>query len=622
MKHDKTVFFLVLAMLPSMALAQLSDSITLENLVVTGTRHETDVRHLPMTVTTLTHDKLVEQHRTSILPTLNEQVPGLFTTSRSLLGYGVSTGAAGAFTIRGVGGSSPNAGMLVLIDGMPQYAGLFGHAISDALQTMIADRVEVIRGPSSSLYGSNAMGGVVNIVTRQMKHEGMKMEAHLSAGSYGTMQAEVSHRLRKGKFNSIIGGNYGRTDGHRSRNSFEQYAGFLKLGYELNTHWKVMGDLSLTFFDAENPGEVSNPLIDNVQQVTRGMTSVNITNRYAHTSGSIRAYYNWGHHEVNDGYYLGDTPQTSLYMHNDWMAGLSLYESFSCFMGNRTTVGADWKHFGGEAWNEDCITRAKKQITNQTEDELAAYVDIQQKLTDWLSFNAGLRIDHHTKVGTEWIPQGGLAFSLPNDIELKAMISKGFRNPTIKEMYMFPPQNPDLKPERTLNYELGYKQALLNNNLHIGANLFYITGENLIILLRENGKPLNTNMDKIKNYGLELSADYRLSSHWKANANYSFLHMEHPVIAAPEHKAYVGVHCHYGNFSSTTGLQYISGLHTVVGDNGKKENFLLWNLTANYRIQPITLFIKGENLLAQRYEVNAGFPMPKATFMGGISFEW
>ncbi len=624
MKLYNSIFCLLAAIaLSQVAEAQLKDSVLLDNLVVTGTRHETDVRHLPMTVTTLSHDKLTEQHRISILPTLNEQVPGLFTTSRGVLGYGVSNGAAGAFTIRGIGGSSPNAGVLVLIDGMPQYAGLYGHSIADAYQTMLAERVEVLRGPASLLYGSNAMGGVVNIVTRQMREDGAKTHVRLSAGSYGTMQGELTQRVRKGKFSSIIGLNFGRTDGHRVDNTFEQYAGFLKLGYDLNEHWQVMGDVNITHFDAENPGEVSAPLIDNDQQVTRGAASVSLTNRCGNTSGAIRAYYNWGHHEVNDGYSVGETPLTSLYMHDDLMMGGSLYESFSLFSGNRTTVGADWTHFGGRAWNEDRLSHAESLIADKTEDEFAAYVDVQQQLTDWCSVNAGLRIDNHSQVGTELVPQGGLAFNLPNEVELKAMVSKGFRNPTIKEMYMFPPQNPDLKSERTLNYELAYKQTMLDGDLHVGGNLFYIMGENLIMLLRENGRPLNKNIDKVENCGLELSADYRLSSHWKMNANYSFLHMEHPVIAAPEHKAYVGVHTHYGPLSFNTGFQYIAGLHTTAGDGGEEEDFLLWNLTANYRLSSsVTFFAKGENLLGQCYEINYGFPMPGATFMGGVSVEW
>lgn len=86
-------------------------------------------------------------------------MPGLFTTSRGVMGYGVSNGAAGGISLRGLSGG--NARLMVLIDGHPQYAGIFGHPIADAYQTLLADQVEVLHGPASVLYGSNAMGGVL-----------------------------------------------------------------------------------------------------------------------------------------------------------------------------------------------------------------------------------------------------------------------------------------------------------------------------------------------------------------------------------------------------------------------------------------------------------------------------
>lgn len=152
---------------------QIAKSLTIDEVVVTGTRNETDIRHLPMTISVVDRKLLEQSYQPSLLPTLTEQVPGLFTTSRGLMGYGVSTGAAGGMNLRGIGGS-PTAGLLVLIDGHPQYMGLMGHPIADAYQTMMTDRVEVLRGPASVLYGSNAMGGVINIVTRRMQEDGVK----------------------------------------------------------------------------------------------------------------------------------------------------------------------------------------------------------------------------------------------------------------------------------------------------------------------------------------------------------------------------------------------------------------------------------------------------------------
>ena len=128
------------------AMAQsFTDSLTLQDVVVTGTRNATDVRHLPMTVTVIGREKLTEQYQTNVLPTVMQQVPGLFVTSRSMMGYGVSTGGSGGINLRGISGGAGQ--LLVLIDGHPQYQGIYGHPISDSYQTLMAERVEVLRGP-------------------------------------------------------------------------------------------------------------------------------------------------------------------------------------------------------------------------------------------------------------------------------------------------------------------------------------------------------------------------------------------------------------------------------------------------------------------------------------------
>ena len=164
---------------------------------------------------------------------------------------------------------------------------------------------------------------------------------------------------------------------------------------------------------------------------------------------------------------------------------------------------------------------------------------------------------------------------------------------------------------------------MLDGALTYGANLYYINGDNLIMTIREDGRPHNVNSGKIENWGLETNAAYRINPHWNVNANYSWVHMEHPVISAPEHKLYAGADFTQGRWNVSTGIQYIKGLYTSVITNGQgteqTEDFVLWNLRASYRLcKYATLYVKGENLLAQRYEIMAGYPMPKATFMGGV----
>lgn len=592
----------------------------IDEVVVTGTRNETDIRHLPMTISVVGRQQIEKRYEQSLLPLLTEQVPGLFTTSRGIMGYGVSGGAAGGMSLRGIGGS-PTAGLLVLIDGHPQYMGLMGHPIADAYQSMMAEKVEVLRGPASVLYGSNAMGGVINIVTRKQQEDGVRTHAQVGYGSYNTLQTELSNSVRKGRFTSIVTGSYNRTDGHRPDIEFEQYGGYAKLGYDFSTIWKVWGDVNVTHFNASNPGSVQSPLIDNDSRITRGMTSFALENHYEKTSGALSFFYNWGRHKINDGYAPEGTPRTAHFNSKDQMLGVSWYQSATLFTGNRITAGFDYQHFGGESWNEVLATGEHKPGVDKAQDEFAGYIDFRQDINGWLSLDAGIRVDHHSHVGTEWIPQGGLAFHLPKSAELKAMVSKGYRNPTIREMYMFTP-NPDLRPEKLMSYELSYSQRLLEGALSYGVNLYYINGDNVIMVNRELRRNLNSG--EIENWGAEANIGYRINSHWNINANYSWLHMENPVLAAPEHKLYAGADFTSGRWGISTGVQYIKGLYTsVTKGSEQQDSFVLWNLRGSYRLCPFAnIFVKGENLLAQRYEINAGYPMPKATFMGGVNLNF
>ena len=332
-----------------------------------------------MSVAVVDRDEIVRRQEASVLPLLTEQVPGLFVTGRGVMGYGVSDGAAGGISLRGIGGGSA-AQMLVLIDGHPQYMGLFGHPIADAYQSMLAERVEVVRGPASVLYGSNAMGGVINIVTRKQREEGIRTDLQAAYGSYNTLQTELANRIRKGRFTSVVTGSYNRTDGHRADMGFEQYGGYAKVGYEISRRWNAYADVNLTHFNASNPGEITAPVFDNDSRITRGMASVSLENSYDRTSGALKFFYNWGRHRINDGYGAGEEPRDYRFNSKDRMLGVSWYQSAGLWRGSRLTAGIDWQRFGGRAWNRFTADGRKEPIVDQTEDEIAGYADFRQSL--------------------------------------------------------------------------------------------------------------------------------------------------------------------------------------------------------------------------------------------------
>jgi len=619
------IFALLMAEQPAYSQTDTVDVRHIGEVVVTGSRTVSDPRHLPMTLTVVSDEALRAHERPNLLQTVAEQVPGLFLTQRGMMGFGVSTGAAGSLTMRGMAAGSGR--MMILIDGHPQYNGIYGHPVSDANLTTMAERVEVVRGPASTVYGSNAMGGVINIISRQARREGASANIGIAAGSWGTVQTDATARYKSGRFSSSVAVQYGRSDNHRPRMGFSQYGGHLQLGYEIDPHWEASLNADITHFAASYPGTVQTPMIEADQWITRGVAELALRNDYGLSRGGMSVYYNFGRHKINDGYAAdGGSPQTELFRSSDALAGLSLYQSMALFAGNSLTVGLDYQHIYGHAWytsrqTGETVTTGRRgmQSCRESNNEWAAYIDFRQDIARWLTLDAGIRLDSHSEAGTEWVPQFGVVARPMASGEIKAMISKGFRNPSCREMYLYGTANEELRAERMWNYELSWKHRLPRMVYSIAA--FYLKADNLIETRQitdaeGNAATRNVNTGKIENYGLEGELTWQASRRLSITTNHSYLHTSKPVQAAPEYKGYVGATWKMERFSLVAGLMQLCGLRT--GDS-RSEHATLLNATVSYRLSPqVTLWGKGDNLLAQRYQLVEGYPMPRATFMAGI----
>ncbi len=263
--------------------------------------------------------------------------------------------------------------------------------------------------------------------------------------------------------------------------------------------------------------------------------------------------------------------------------------------------------------------------------EKAAYIFVQQGLWGTLTLNGGIRYNHHSLYGANWIPQLGLTLNANNN-EFKALASKGFRSPNVKELYFFPPANPNLQPESMWNYELGYTRYALNKKLKISATVFYINGENLIQTIPNpnGGIPpmVNQNTGTFENYGAELDASYRISPALLASATYAYLHTDTPRIASPKHQATANVHYLLGKFTFNVSAQAVAGLYTLTDNKTTPDvteeeiqDYFLLNAKINYKLLPsLNLFISADNLLNAEYSAVYGYPMPGITFFGGLNF--
>lgn len=593
---------------------------TIPEVVVTGSRTVTDVRHLPQTLTIVDREQLTAHHRSNILPTLSELVPNMMVTQRGVMGYGLSTGGTGGMMLRGI--SSSAGQVMVLVDGHPQYNGIYGHSIADSYHTMMAEGVEVLRGPASVLYGSNAMGGVVNIVTRRMPQDGVRTTLDVGAGSYGTFQAEAANQLRRGRFTSDVSAQYGRSDNHRPNMGFQQYGGQIKLGYRFSSHWSAFAEANITHFSAQYPGTINAPMQEAEQWITRGVMSMGVDNQYDRTSGRLSVYDNFGRHKINDGYKAnGGTPQSRLFRSRDALVGVSWYQSVRAWSGARLTAGMDYQHIYGHAFytsrsTGEVLETPNKQSGQESNEEVAAYVQLSQELWQCLTMDAGIRYDHHTVTGGQWIPQVGIVYRPLADGQIRAMASRGFRNPTMREMYLYPPSNTELSPESMWSYELSWRQALAQGRLSYGVTAYYIHARNIIQTVAMQ----NVNTGELRNSGVEVEARWQVNRHWTLQTNHSYLHMQNPVLAAPGYKGYLAASMHYGRWALNAGLTQIAGMYTVVGANPKRENCTLLAATLSYQACSwVGLWLRGDNLLAQRYQYVDGMPMPRATVMAGVT---
>lgn len=628
--------------------ARPDTTLNIDQVVVTATRTNVNRNNVPLTISVIDREQIEQSSESALLPVLSQQVPGLFVTQRGVTGFGVSEGSAGTINIRGVGQGNK---VLMMFDGQPQFAGIFGHHLPDAYVASDIERVEVVRGPASLIYGSNAMGGVVNIITREQKSDQATLNARIMYGSFNTQKYMINSGYRKGRWSTFFSINHDRTDGHRNEseasmkeimknlfpNADQTYIkstnshfhitnGFGKVAYQISDNLNAIANISLAGFNSTNPGMVNNPIFDNTIDVLRGTASIAIENKAEKVNGALRFFYNFGNHDINDGYQPqdGETPLTYKFRSHDHNYGVQAYESFSLLNRNTFTAGVDYKNWGGRAWNA-FYAGGSKDIIDKTVNETAGYIIMQQGIGGRVNLNAGVRLENNSAFGLQWIPQAGATYNPFKGNSIKASFSKGFRSPNIRELYMFAPANPNLKPENMLNYEVSLGQSFMGGRIFAEVTGFLINAENMISVSTATGKPLNINTGKFTNRGIEAEVTVRAVRDFTFHANYSYLYLGKPIIAAPKNQLFVSATYKPGRFSLNVNLQNIGDLYTLVDDKtipNQKESYTLLNAKAAYKFgnesRGLTIFVKGENLTNRDYSINYGFPMPGVVILAGI----
>lgn len=614
--NAKVYLSVPVCLLAAATAAGQTDSIAataLNEVVVTGSNSAVGRNLIPYTVSVIGTEALESAGSSQLLSVISGRVPSLFVTERGILGFTVgSHGGAGHIKMRGVGGDRASA-VLMMVDGQPQFAGIYSHHVADFYSKDYVEKVEVLRGPGSVLYGSSAMAGVINVITRNADDDGFHGSLSTQYGSYNTWQTTADATARHGRMSALVSASYDRTDGNIKGMTFKQWSGYAKTGYDISDKWKAGLDLTLTNFKADDPvyARLEDPSSTDIyrQSITRGETSLTASNRYENTDGVIRAYYSWGNHFIDDPRHFHST---------DDRFGILAYQNFNPWHNASTTVGFDFDSYSGEipvSGGQNHQQAPMGTLPHTTITEYSPYVTLAQSFaSDQAIISAGLRMSNSDKFHTQWVPQAGIVLSPARLFTLKLSATMGYRNPSFRELYLYRMANPDLQPEKMWNYEISIGRRF-SRWIEADITAYYSRGTNIIQQVNMH----NENTGRFINKGIEISARSHPADCLMLSASYSLLHTSlDNLTGAPRNQYFIGADWRViRQLDLSADLKGVEGL--FVDKSMKKQSYALLNLKATFHATPwLDLSCRLENITDARYTINYGYPMPGFTAMGGI----
>lgn len=506
----------------------------LEPIVVTATRYPEYLKNIPAFVTVLTKENLRSINSLSLSQGL-----------KNISGIDIkSSGGFGQVSTLSLRGSSASQ-VLVLLDGRPlNYinTGIFN--LSD-FPTEQVERVEIVRGPLSSLYGANALGGVVNIISLIPKES--QATGSLSFGSFNTQVYSLNLSQNYNKFRLSFGTDRESSDNNRKNSDVHDFTTHTKLFFSPSS--QINGEL---FFNTQHdrigvPGVV--PDLDNIpkygdpevyslfdRQKDRNY-SLDLTINFApkpKQSLSAKFYLDqrrMDYHTVYDSYdftYFDFVKTLENYSYKTKTQGGFVQYSIPLLKRNAITFGFDFRR---DKLNASQATHYAPDSLTSLFDQITSWTPETKTLGFWgtTSFNfnrrwtlqLGLRFDDHSLYPSELSPNLGLIYHLNVNQSLKFSWGKAYKAPTFNDLFWPLGGNSNLKPEKGNAFETSFNSS--TNGVSAQISLFYKKVKNLIVWLPlgENGQWQPLNVDKYKGPGVEMDLDLKLDKRTDLSINYT-----------------------------------------------------------------------------------------------------
>jgi iron complex outermembrane receptor protein len=484
--------------------------------------------------------------------------------------------------------------------------GLMGHPLPDFYTLTDVGSLSVTEGPASVLYGSNAMGGAIEIKpTRPLQGEHTDLMASL--GSYYTGQYRLTNGAQFGRwfYNATAG--LGHTNGARPDSAFRDQDGTLALGYDLSQRWRTSLEGRYGHFYVEDPGTVEEPLVGNWSRVGRGGFSWDLDNTGSHTWGLARVYSSFGHNMIYDGFRSVDNS-----------VGARVQQSFLVAPQVTVDTGTDIIHYGGSARDISADYDYGEFHIN----DYAGFARARYAASKSLQFNTGIRYDDNSHSGGIVVPEFGATYRLAENYSVSGSVTRGFRNPTIRELYLFPAPTPNLQPERMWNYQATFQARPISTVL-AWATGYYENIDNLIVTTGYWPNMVMQNAGAAINKGIETHARWRPARRASFNAAYAYLHSTNLAPYSPQNRLIYSLdvdatRAFISLGGNTVGHTYSGALQTLPVSPYTLANFKCTAPVGKHT----SLFVTVDNLFNRRYEVLAGYRMPGTNAAGGLDLKF
>jgi len=510
------------------AAAQMNASPTkiVDPIVVTATKLETPAQQLGAAVTVIDGEDFQTYH----YPTVDEalqQVPGV-DVRRS--------GTFGKTTSISIRGANPNQ-VQVLVDGVRVKSPTTGQAELSDLSPDLIERVEIIRGPQSTLYGADAIGGVVNIITKKGKGP-FSAQVEQEVGTYDTYITRARASGSAGALDYALGVFHLESNGHFTNDDARQTGVNLRLGLSLPADSDVAFTLRYNETNVGLPVKFVTvplpiqPLIDkNNEQLSDSL----LTSLQGHTHPVP-----WWESVVRVGRYYNlsrfiDKPDLG----------------FTCLFGTcefpqrLTTVRheVEWlNHFHVEKWSTSTFGLEYRRETAKSEeatvfsaasDTYSGFFQQTFRFFDRLFMNGGVRVEDNSVFGRSTTERGSLSYLIKEwGTRIRGGAGSGFRAPTFNDLFFPGFSDINLKPETSFSYDFGVDQALWSNRIRLGLTYFQNDVRNLISFVFINTPPFvkGVNVGHARSKGVEFTADTDLTDTLTLSFNYTYTDTENLVL--------------------------------------------------------------------------------------------